>query len=551
MNFDIGAVFTQIISAYARLPLAQKIAIPVLFAGSLGVIVFVSRWATRPDYGLLFSNLESNDAASITEKLKADKIGFRLRDEGRTIEITPADRVYQVRLDLAGAGLPQGGSNGFELFNESPLGRTGFVEKIMLIRALQGELERSIQSISSVRSVRVHITSPEKSHFVKRDVLPTASVLLNVKAGGELTAPQVRGIAHLVANSVERLTPENVTIIDSHGNVLNEKRRGDDGSMDSTQVAYKQSVEDEYSRRIETMLGEILGPGRAVARVTLDLDFSKYEKEEEAFDPAAQVIRSERSVVEAGGLTAEGGIPGVVSNLSNDTELLTPPDSNKNSNRHSETVKNYEVSRAVSKTVSAPGALRKLSAAVLVDGQYEIIPGDATKGEPGTKQYKPLSAEMLRKIENLVKQAVGYDGSRGDNVSIENIRFLEPEESVGEALKQADSQNFLFRVVEGWVFPAFFWLLFLLFIVRPLVKFLVNPTDAEVDLSRLLPEGIQDLEAELEAERSKLSTRAEDQAPEVNIEELEELIAENSRIVKENPQQAALLIRYWLNEGKA
>ena len=547
MKFDIAAVFGQIVALYAKLPLAQKIAIPFLIAGSMGAIVFVSRWASRPDYGVLYSNLEESDAAGVVERLKDQKIGFRLRDDGKTVEITPPELVHELRLELASAGLPKGGSLGFELFNENTLGRTGFVEKVTLLRAVQGELERTIQSIDAVRSVRIHITNPERSVFTKRDVLPTASVLLKLKAGSELTNPQIKGIANLVAGSVERLTPENVTILDTHGNMLNQKPASDDlNGVDLTRLEYQRSIEGSYSKRIETMIGEILGPGKAVARVTADVDFSKYEKEEEAYDPSGKVTRSERAVEEAAGLTAEGGIPGVISNLTNDPGVLTPPDNTKNNNRKMESVKNYEVSRAVSRTTSATGKILRLSVAVLVDGQY---PGAAGTDPQSAKQYTPLSTEMIRKIENLVKQSVGFDAARGDIVTVENVRFFESDENLEQVLAKAESQEMIWKGV-SWGVPALFILLFFFIVIRPLVKFLISPSESEVDLSRLLPAGLEELEAELEAERTKMSSMPEMQQPSVDIEELELLLGENSRLVKENPQQAALLIRYWLNEGR-
>jgi flagellar M-ring protein FliF len=553
MNFDLGAVFGQIVSVYARLPFAQKIAIPFLFFGSILIIVFVARWAARPDYGLLYSDLEQSDAASITEKLKDQRIDYRLRHDGRTIEISPRGLVHQVRLDLASGGLPRGGSTGFELFNETSLGRTGFVEKVMLVRALQGELERTISSIDAIKSVRVHITNPEKSVFVKRDVLPTASVLLRLKPGMELTQQQTKGIAYLVANSVERLEPKNVTILDSNGNILNLQQEGIElAGVDTTRMKFQKTLEAEYSQRIETMLAEILGPGKVVARVTADLDFSKYEREEESYDPGGQVVRSERSTVESGGLSAEGGVPGVVSNLTNDPGILTPPDSSRSANTRSESIKNFEVSRAVSRTISSPGAIQKLSVAVLVDGQYASTPTGET-GPDGAaiaiKEYQPLSTDMLRRIENLVKQAVGYDASRGDIISVENIRFLDTEDSLSELLTSAASQEIMLTWVKfGSI--ILLGIIFMFVVLYPLVKFLVSPTEAEVDLSRLLPSGIEDLEAELQAERTKMVSRPEQHLPEVDIEELEELLSENSKIVKDNPQQAALLIRYWLNDGK-
>ncbi|MCC6933486.1 MAG: flagellar M-ring protein FliF [Deltaproteobacteria bacterium] len=551
MKFDIGAIFSQIVSMYMRMPLAQKIALPFLIAGSVFAITFVSRWASRPDYALLFSGLQESDAASVVQYLKDKKIGFQLRDNGSAVEITPPDKVNEIRLDLASSGLPKGGNVGYEIFKDNALGRTAFAEKTMYIQALQGELERTIQSIGAIKNVRVHITKPERSVYTTKDVLPTASVLISLKPGSELTPLQIKGISNLVSNAVERLTPENVTIVDTAGNLLNEKKDAEAlGGADVTRIDYQRKMESTYERRIESMLSEILGAGKAIARVTADLNFSKFEKEEEVFDPAGKVTRSERSVSEKAGLTAEGGQPGVVSNLTNQPGMLNAPDSAKNSNVRAESVTNYEVSRSVSRTTTQLGKINRLSVAVLVDGQYLGASGVEEEGA-AENEYKPLTLEMMKQIDNLVKQAVGYDSSRGDVISVENIRFHAPDQSLEKVMSAANSNQMLYSV-GSWALPLVLIVLFFTVIVRPMIRFLLNPTEAEVDLSRLLPAGIEELEAELEGERKRMTVLPEiENGPVIDIEELEGLLAENSRMVRENPQQAALLIRYWLNEGRA
>lgn len=553
MKFDIAAIFAQLVAGYVKLPLAQKLAIPLLVAASMGLIVFVSRWATSPDYRTLYSGLGESDAAAVVEKLKDQKVLFRLMDEGRRIEVSPPSSVDQLRLELASAGIPKGGTVGFERLDQNFLGRTGFMERLDWLRALQGELERTILSIDAVKSVRVHVTNPERSSFVKKDALPTASVLLKLKIGAELSTAQVKGIANLVASSVERLTPENVRVIDSKGNLLNEKREEKDGGVtDVTQLDYKTKFESAYARQIESLLGGVLGPAKAIARVTAEIDFNAFQKEEEAYDPGSRVARSERSIEERAGMTADGGVPGVMSNLTNDPGVLTQPDERQNNNRRVETVRNYEVSRAVSKTITAPGKVQRLSVAVLVDGQYQQEPTGKKNpdGTPATqKMYKPLTADMMQKIENLVKQTVGFDGTRGDTVTVENIRFFEPDETLADQFKKTE---FLDQM-RGWsqlIVPALLVLLFIYVVMKPMIKALINPVQAEVDLSRLLPTGIEELEAELETERGKATAMPHVAQPAVDIEELESLMAENSRVVKDNPQQAALLIRYWLNEGR-
>ncbi len=553
MKLDFGAVFEQVLGFYLRLPLAQKVALPLLAVGCMGLIMFVSNWATRPEYGVLYSNLADADAAAVVEKLQDQKIGYRLTNDGKTIEITPPRIVHETRLNLASSGLPKGDQVGLELWNEAKLGISAFGESINFTRAIQGELERTILKIEGVSAVRVHITSPKRSVFASRDVPPTASVLLKLKAGSELQEAQIKGIAHLVAGSIERLTPENVTILDQRGKLLNDRPSEEQkNGADLTRLQYQREIEASYAKRIESMLAEILGAGKAVARVTASVDFSMFEKEEEAYDPSGTVTRSEREVQEnQGGKSSEGGVPGVLSNLSNQTGIINGGESGAG-NLRKESIKNYEVSRAVSKVTKSPGKLEKLSVAVLVDGQYvEVLTGANDKdGLPvKERQYVALAPEMIAKVENLVKQAVGFDTDRGDIVTIENIKFAEQNNDIEEALNESATIQMAMSLV-NWVPGIILFFFVIMIVIKPLVRFLVTPTDAEVDLSRLLPAGIQELEAELEAERSKLSSLPDKGVPSIDIEQLENLLSDNSRLVKDNPQQAALLIRYWLNDGR-
>ncbi|MDD2943339.1 MAG: flagellar basal-body MS-ring/collar protein FliF [bacterium] len=553
MKFDIAGIFEQLVASYAKMPLAQKVALPLLVAASMGVIVFISRWAGEPEYRTLYSGLESGDAAAVVEYLKDNKVAYLLSDNGGTIKINPPEMVEELKLELASAGLPKEGTKNFELLSENAFGRTSTVEKEIMGRVREGELERTIKSIEAVSSVRVHITEPKRSLFVKRDVSPTASVLLKLKPAAELTAAQVKGIVNLVSGAVERLTPENVTILDSSGRQLN-NRPEEDSLQDSelTRLEYKKNQENQYSQRIESMLAEVLGPGRAVARVTLDLDFNQYEKSEEAFDPSGVVTRSERIVMKGDELTAQGGVPGVVSNLTNDPGILTPPDSGSNKSRQSESVRNYEVSRSLIKTVTAVGGIERLTVAVLVDGTYSEVdkllnPNDTELVK--VREYTPLPPEMMDKITKLVKQAVGFQTERGDLVTVENIRFFEPDNALVEALDKAETTDMYISWLPMAAGGALI-LLFFLLVIRPVLKFLLNPTDAEVDLSRLLPSGLKELEAELDAERTSRPSLPQVVETGVDLRELEELLAENSRLVENNPQQAALLIRYWLNDGR-
>lgn len=553
--FDPSAILGQIAQGYIKLPLTQKIIFPVLVLASVSGIIFVSQWASRPDYVVLYSDLQPADSAAVIERLKNLKVKYDVRDGGNSIAITPAEMVAELRISLAAEGIPKSGTAGFELLDGTNFGMTAFKEVVNYQRALQGELERTITSLDAITSARVHIVQPEKSVFAKRGNIATASVMLKLRPGAKLEAKQIKGIQNLVSGSVEGLAIENVSIIDVYGNLLTTKDEGQESlTLEATRLQYQREVERGFTDRIEQMLSKILGADKVIARVTADMDFSLNEREEESYDPGGQVMRSERMIEEGTGSSQRGGIPGVVSNLSNDPNILAPQGSGGEDSKRKEEVKNYEVSRAVSRISSPRGKLQRLSVAVLVDGSYETLVGDGAandsakgKDKEDAKVFKPLAPEMLTQIEDVVKNAVGFDSARGDTVTVENVPFMVNETNYIEEMDKAALHDSILKYVSKSA-PLLFVVLFFFFLVRPLVRFLVTPTEAEVDLSRLLPKGIQELEKELDQERQKASIPAFE--PAVDMAQLEEMMGENSRIVKENPQQAALLIRYWLNDGR-
>lgn len=551
-SLDPSAIMAQLFGGYVKLPLVQKIMFPLLIVACVSGIIFVSKWANQPDYVVMYSDLEPADSAAVVEKLKSQKIKYEVRGDGRTIAISPPEMVHELRISLASEGIPKGGVVGLEIFEATNLGTTTFQERIKFMRAIQGELERTISAIQGVSSVRVHITQPEKTIFAKTASPPTASVLLKLRPGTQLEKKQIKGITNLVAGSVEGLKPENVSVVDVFGNLLNEKQDEEGLGIEATRLQYQREIERGYARHIEEMLSKVLGPEKVIARVSAEMDFSQSEREEESYDPGGQVLRSERSVEEGSIEGQRGGIAGVTANLTNDPNLLaTPGKNNEDRNSRREATKNYEVSRAISKTSSPRGKLMRLSVAVLVDGANEkqaaAEGAPPAEGAAAASVFKPLDPEVVSRIEGIVKSAVGFDAARGDTVTVENIPFHVSDANFTDEMSKKETQDLIFNILFR-AGPVLFLLLFFFVIVRPLVKFLITPTEAEVDLTRLLPTGIEELEKELEGERSKAAIPSYE--PAVDIEQLEEMMSENSRIVKENPQQAALLIRYWLNDGR-
>ena len=578
-TLDPKAILTQFVEKYLKLPLSHKILVPVLIVFPVWALIYVSKMATEPDYSVLYSDLSPADASGVVDRLKDMKAKYKV--DGDTVLVSPPELVHELRISLAAEGVPKTGTVGFELFDGTNFATTTMGEMVKKQRALQGELERTIMSLDSVASARVHISQPEKTIFAKQAQDPGASVLLKLRPGGELDKKQIRGITNFVASSVEGLKPENVTIIDVYGNLLTPKEQeGDELGADATRLTYTREVEKSYAQRIETMLSKVLGPGKVVARVTADLDFSSNEREEESYDPGGQVIRSERSIEEGAATTARGGVPGVAANLSNDPNLLAAPQGGNESNTRREAVKNFEVSRAIIKSTQAKGKLLRLSAAVLVDGKYEDAPAsggglvdEAQAAVRSEKVFKPLTPEMIAQVEGVVKSAIGFDGTRGDVVTVENIPFFQADDSLKAELDKAAEMNAMYRYIALSV-PVLAVLIFGLFVLRPMVKFLTTSPEAEIDITRLLPEGMPlsalSMNASASSDRSasrgagavasdgqpavaggteKGSRVLPDLSGPVDMAQLDEIMAESSRIVKDNPAQAALLIRYWLNEG--
>jgi flagellar M-ring protein FliF len=539
-TFDPSALLSDLIARYLKLPLAHMILYPIIFIGSITLIVSVSKWSYTPEYVTLFSDLSEPDSAAVIERLKEQKIQYEIRANGSAIAVTPPDLVHELRLTLASEGIPSGGKVGFEIFDTDNLGLTGFAERMKAVRALQGELERTISSIEGVRSARVHVTQPEKSVFSKKGNQATASVLLHLKGNSTLNESQLTGVVNLVAGSIEGLEVANVSIVDSKGNLLNPKKDpsiGESG-VDGTRIDYQRKVEIALAERVEQMIEKVIGSGKVIAKVSAELDFSTNHREEENYDPGSQVLRSERTVADDQGGDQRGGVPGVVANLTNDPNLLAAPaggDSTKSN--HNESLKNYEISRALVKSSSVPGRLLRLSVAVLVDGTYSTI----KNGEETVVEYSNLNQEMIDQIESLVKSAVGYDAIRGDTITVENIKFTQ------DSIVEPEDEPFDIWAMTDKVVPLVF-IIGIMFIMLRLVKFITTPGESELNLERLLPSGIEDLEREVSAEKGRADVPELQSV--VDMSQLEELIADNSRVVRENPQQAALLLRYWLNEGR-
>lgn len=372
---------------FARLTRRQQATLGAAVVGVLAVLIAVAYWANRPDYALLFGRLDASDAGRIVEVLREERVAYQLRDGGTAVYV-PQKEVYDLRLRMASRGLVSEGPIGYELFDGGTLGMTDFLQKLNHKRALEGELARTVGSVDGVMQARVHLVLPERSAFRERQVQPSASVVLGLRSGAQLDRERVNGIASLVAGAVEGLQPRDVTILDARGNLLSDPELGNaDVQLSSTQLRTRRAVEEHLAQSGQTMLDRVVGAGRAVVRVSADLDFSRTVEERDEVDPDATVILSEERLQEQS-LDGETG----------------------------STVRNYEVSRSRTRSERAAGQIAGLSVSVVLD---QRITPDAN-GEPAAS---PISAEELAEIENLVKNAVGFRAERGDRFAIHQTRF--------------------------------------------------------------------------------------------------------------------------------
>lgn len=486
-----------------------------------------------PEYNVLFSQLSPEDSGAVIEKLKEMKVPYSV--SGTVISV-PSEKVYETRMELAGEGLPQGGGVGFEIFDKTSFGVTDFVQKVNYKRALQGELGRTISQIKEVEAARVHLALPEKGVFLDEQKKARASIILKLKSGKSLSQGQVSAIVHLVANSFENLRPEDVAVVDTTGKMWT-KGADEEGAthLSASEIEYKRSLERDLETRVQTMIEKTVGVNKVVARVSAEVDTKRIERTEETYNPDGQVVRSEHRNKEStvGGVAALG-VPGVLSNLPETAEgqasrQTAPPRSNR-----SDEVINYEISKVVSHVVEPVGSIKRLTVAVLVDGNYEAVK-DAEGKE--TRKYNARTEEEIAKYTEMIKGAVGFSQDRGDSISVVSTPF-ESEIMDTEFEKPSVAQVYIMPMLPliiKYASVAVIAVFLILFIIRPVVKRATEEKAALEAIQRSLPQGLgkglaAGAEHALEAgEDMESMTRLKD-------------------VVKNNPQQVAMILKSWIKE---
>ena len=405
MAEQFGNIFSGLSGIFFQMNTRQRTELFMITLMTIALLSLIVWWAGRTEFEVLFYDMSSSEVGTVIEKLKESNVSYKLENGGTKI-LVPTDQVQELRIKLARQGLPESGLIGYEIFDKSNLGMSNFVQQINYRRALEGELSRTLNQMEEIRNARVHIVIPEDKLFKEDQHSPTASVILTLVSSSGLSQSHIKGIARLISSSVEGLVPEQVTIIDSHGNVLS-KGESPNSMLANTsyQLELQIAVEEALMVKSQEMLERVVGSGNSITRVNAQLDFETIERTREIFDPDGQVVRSEQ-----------------FTNTS-----VTGTDTAQTS-KESVTTK-YEINRTLEKVMNSAGNIERLTIAVLINGKY-IKSDNPDDGEKLEMRYEPRSEKEIADLTNIVKTAVGYDEGRGDKIEVIGMKF----DDTGEVL---------------------------------------------------------------------------------------------------------------------
>lgn len=540
-------------------------AMGVVAAGLIGVFIFLSFRLSQPQMSVLFADLAFEDSTEIVSKLESMNVPYKLRNNGGTI-LVPQPRSLRLRMSLAEQGIPASGVVGYEIFDKSDtLGKTSFVQNLNHLRALEGELSRTITSLDRIKKARVHLVLPKRQLFSREKAEPSASIVVNVR--GSLDASQIRAIQHLAASAIKDLKPGRVSIVDETGKLLANGSKGSSGEEMVTSIDERTSgIEARLKERVGSLISSIVGNGKVRVQVKAEVDYKSVTLTSKTFDPNGQVVRSTQSKEEtsAASESANSGTVSVSNELPSANEEnpdASAPKTSENKNRTEEVV-NYEISSSSKTEITEAGKIQRLSVAVLIDGIYATA-------EDGTITYTPREEEELTKITALVRSVVGFNQARGDTVEVVNLRFAAeptPEElAPGEEGFLNLTKDDYFHIGELATL-LIISLLVLLFVVRPLVQRIVAPNEEEETLALESQAESADAAPQLTApdgtpinpdgtpllEGPELPTSSTAEA--IEVAKIAGQVQESSvkrvgDLVKHNPAEAVGIIRQWLQEA--
>jgi len=534
-------------------------------AALVGVFAFIILRVTAPQMSPVFTDLTPEDSAAVVKDLERQAIPYEIKNDGAVI-LVPRDRMTRIRMKLAEGGLPKGGGVGYEIFDKSDtLGATSFVQNINHLRALEGELARTIKAIDRVQAARVHLVLPERPLFSRDKVEPSASIVLRVR--GALEANQVRSIRHLVASAVNGLKPQRVSIVDEAGTLLADGAASDvtggiSGSVEERQAGYEKRLKEQ----VESIVSSVVGPGRARVQLSAEFDFNRITETLDKFDPEGRVLRSSQTREESANSGSAEGLVSVGNELPGGQQSqqgqgggqqgqpsgqLTA--GQRDQSKKSEEIVNYEISRSTKTQVTEGGRVKRISAAVLVDGSY-------SKNDKGETAYQPRSKEELERIGALVRSAIGFDQRRGDQIEIVNLRFAEQptspiQEPAGFLSFLQLTKDDIMRWIELAVM-ALLGLVVLLFVVRPLVRRILTEeprlagsapgtpaiAGATGSATAALPDAAAPPLAPSQAAKMIDMAQVQGQVHAQSIQRVGEL-------AERNPNETVAIVRQWLQEA--
>ena len=522
----------------ASLSPQQKLIMAGVASAFVAAVAVIWLWNQAPDYRVLYSNLSDRDGGAIIETLQQQNIPYKFSEGGGAL-LVPAEKVHEVRLRLATLGLPKGGNVGFELMENQKFGISQFLEQVNYQRSLEGELARSMQTLGSVQSARVHLAIPKPSVFVKDQQKPTASVVLTLHPGRSLDPGQVNAIVHLISSSIPNMAASNVTVVDQQGSLLSSIREAGADTMDATQLKYVRQIEQDYIKRIEDILAPLIGAQNVRAQVTADIDFSQAEQTAETYKPNQPpnqaAVRSIQSTESRNGASNPAGVPGALSNqppVPATAPIVSPASAvagatAENISSHKEATTNYEVDRTIRHTKLPVGSIRRLSAAVVINNRSTLD----TKGKTVSKPFTPAEQAQLN---NLIRNAMGFNAQRGDSLNLLNSAFSEAPEPPEIPLWKQPEMIALAKELLKYVLMAIAALYLFFGIIRPAIR---------SRLAKLQPpteeEETKQAEEDIKMKAKEFSLRKPSASYENSLQAAK-------KMAQENPQIVAAVVRDWV-----
>ena len=569
---DLGNQFKAM---YNNFTIGQKVSIVImiiLVSVVFGSLVF---WAGRPEFQTLYTKLSPEDAQSVVSDIEG-KVKYQLKDNGSTI-LVPREAIYKLRLDLASKGLPKGGVVGFEIFDKTSFGMTDFTQRVNFKRALEGELTRTISNLDAVNTAKVLIAIPEKTLFSDDNKEPSSSVVLGLRQPGALSKKQVQGIVYLVSSSVEGMLPNNISVIDTAGNILYKGSSDSEAELASTQYEFKKQYESNLEKKITSMVEKVVGLNKSVVMITASFDFNAVNKTEEIFDPEGVVVISEQrsTDVSTNQSGAPGGTPGVRGNIPTTEAGGAAGSSAASTGKKTNETINYEVSKTVKSTKEAVGELQNLSISLIVDGVYKEQAVEAAEGaEAATGEtklaYAPRTDDELDQIRTLVMSAVGYNEDRGDQINVESMQFSKQQVDVVQAgILPEKAEDGIMKKLTRYAFPAVTLILIILFVIRPMTKWMTSVPAVSVSAGGGMPMAVagmggtaeaapmrppgksaeeieRDLDAQVKAVEAEIAGEGQQVTDEVKRKQA--IRSRLSRMSDNDPESVAQLLKTWIHE---